>query len=66
VRRQELEREKLRKSAVATDGFVRGISLSYGIVVGAEGLSVSNSLFSHGTVIPWLESRHIKILVGAD
>jgi hypothetical protein len=65
-KRRKLEKEKLRKNALMADGYGMGISISHGIVIGADGMSVAGNLSSHGLLVPWGSDPHIKILLNAD
>lgn len=66
MNRQKLEREKLSYSARNADGYAQNVSLSQGMVVGGEGMCQGQNIASHGLVIPWMGSKHIKILVCAE
>lgn len=65
-RQQKLEQQKIKESARMADGFSRGVSLSQGLVVGADGMSAGADIGAHSVVIPWMGNPHIKIVVSAD
>lgn len=63
-RRKELE--KLNTLARIGEGFGGNFSLSDGIVAGAEDYYLGADQGAKGLVIPWMGSKHIKIVAGAD
>ena len=65
--RAEKELKRLKFEAeISTTGFGPSFSLDSGIVVGAEGYQSATDQGSKGLVIPWMGSKHIKFVVGAD
>ena len=65
-RRQELEKRKLSECARIAQGFGNGFSLSGGLVVNGEQMSISEGLGAKGIVIPCLDSPHILMVVGTE
>ena len=63
---QEIERRKIKECARIADGYSAGLCISQGLIVGADGKSVSADLGAHGVLIPWAGSPHIKILVDSE
>lgn len=61
--RRETIQEKLRKDAMISCGFITSVSCENGLIMGADGLDFG-SQGSPGLLIPWMGSKHIKILVG--
>lgn len=66
MRWQEDEKRKRSEVAKAVVGFSRGVSISDGLVIGADGLTASGHESALGVVIPWMGSPHIKILLTED
>jgi hypothetical protein len=65
-KRLEAERQRLKTCASMSDGYSSGVSLSVGRVEAGNGLGVMDNQSSHGVVIPWMGSQHIKILVSVE
>lgn len=64
MKRHVIEKEKLRKGAMMSDGYGFGISVTHGIVEGISSTGAgSYELGYHGVVIPWGNSQHIKVVV---
>jgi len=63
---QDEEKRRRKEAAHAVVGFSRGMSISDGLIVGADTLTGSGYESAIGVVIPWMGSPHVKIVLTED